>query len=234
MNVQKELKEKWKNPEKLSYLSTKLCCFSVIKKTENNRMKFCSVSGCHQNNKYTALGIDKSGTRSKHFGALTRISGTVLNLPEKYSLLIRTFWQTPILYTKLKCLLKKVTFWPNWIIPNTSLLLPEINTLNKKPHGEQVSWFLFRNTFSGFFFCSQAPRFFKTIAFLLPQPSELTFNFQYFRCHNINILPKAGSISAELSSLTELTHLGTSKIPVQEYYGFQGTGSLRVYYKHNS
>lgn len=88
--------------------------------------------------------------------------------------------------------------------------------------------------FWGFFFCSQAPQFFKTIAFLLPQPSELTFNLQYFRCHNINILPKAGSISAELSSLAELTHLGTSKIPVQDHYGLQGTGSLRIYYKHNS
>lgn len=133
MNVQEELKEKGKNPEKLSHLSTKLCYFSVIK-TESNRMKFCSVSGCHQNNKYTVLGTDKSGTHNKHFRALTWIGGRVLNLPGKYSLLIRTFWQTPILYTKLKCLLKKVTFWPNSIIPNTSLLLPEINILNKKPH----------------------------------------------------------------------------------------------------
>lgn len=161
MNVQKELKEKWKNPEKLSYLSTKLCCFSVIKKTENNRMKFCSVSGCHQNNKYTALGIDKNGTHSKHFGALTQISGRVLNLPGKYSLLIRTFWQTPILYTKLKCLLKKVTFWPNWIIPNTSLLLPEINTLNKKPHGASKLVLVQKYIFWGFFFVLKLHDFLK-------------------------------------------------------------------------
>lgn len=110
MNVQKELKEKEKNPERLSHLSTKLCHFSVIKKTESSRMKFCSVSGCHQNNKYTALGADKNGTHKEHLRALTQIGGRGLNLPGKYSLLIGTFWQTPMLYSKLKCLLKKVTF----------------------------------------------------------------------------------------------------------------------------
>lgn len=73
MNAQKELKEKGKNPIKLSHSCTKLCYFSVIKKTESNRMKICSVSGCHQNNKSTELGIDKNGTHKKHFRALTRI-----------------------------------------------------------------------------------------------------------------------------------------------------------------
>lgn len=126
-------KKNGKNLEKLSHMSTKLCYVSVIK-TESNRMKFCSVSGCHQNNKYTVLGIDKNGTHNKYFRALPQIGGRVLNLPGKYSLLIRTFWQTSILHTKLKCWLKKVTFWPNWIIPNTSLLLPEINNLNEEPH----------------------------------------------------------------------------------------------------
>lgn len=142
--------------------------------------------------------------------------GRRLNLPGKYSLLIRTFWQIPILYTKLKCLLKKVTFWPNWIIPNTSLLLPEINILNKC-HIEQVSWFSFSNTFSGGFFVPKLQDFSN-------QLSELTFNLQYLDA----ILPKAASISAEL------THSGTSKIPVQECCSFHGTGSLHVHHKHNS
>lgn len=88
MNVQKELKEKGKNTERLFLLSTKLCHFSVIKKTESNRMKFCSVSGCHQNNKYTVLGTDRNGTHNEHFRALTGIGGRVLTLPGKYALLV--------------------------------------------------------------------------------------------------------------------------------------------------